>query len=231
MSLRLFSEFGTLEMVLTHRPSREIERLTPYNQSELLFEDVPYLEVMQKEHDFFTELMRNTTNTRVLKIHDLLIDILLDDALKLDLFRKELKPKGLEEAAGDILARYSTSEIATLLIAGIKFKELKSKFRHKILEPFEDAEYLIAPCPNLYFMRDPAAVIQAGVICSRMKFSGRQRESNLLQSIFEHHPLFSEDFTKVFPLHESKDPPPSVEGGDVIILSEKALRLRESNML
>ena len=78
MSLRLYSEYGTLEMVLTHRPSREIERLTPYNQSELLFEDVPYLEVMQQEHDFFTQLMRSTTNTRVLKIHDLLIDILLD---------------------------------------------------------------------------------------------------------------------------------------------------------
>ena len=129
MSLRLFSEFGTLEMVLTHRPSREIERLTPYNQSELLFEDVPYLEVMQKEHDFFTELMRSTTNTRVLKVHDLLIDILLNDTLKLELFRKELQPKGMEEAAEDILAHYSTSEIASILISGIKFKELKKKYR------------------------------------------------------------------------------------------------------
>ena len=101
MSLNLFSEYGTLEIVLTHRPSGEIERLTPYNQSELLFEDVPYLEVMQQEHDYFTELMRSTTNTRMLKIHDLLIDILLNDALKMEMIRNELRPTGMEDIAED----------------------------------------------------------------------------------------------------------------------------------
>ena len=50
MNLRLTSEYGTLKKVIMHRPGWEIERLTPQNTSELLFEDVPYLEAMQKEH-------------------------------------------------------------------------------------------------------------------------------------------------------------------------------------
>ena len=74
-------------------------------------------------------------------------------------------------------------------------------------------------------MRDPAALVQAGVICSNMKFSGRQRESNLLQAVFENHILFKQDFKKIFPLQEDGSPTPSVEGGDVIILSEKALAI------
>jgi arginine deiminase len=41
MNLKLNSEFGRLKAVITHRPGKEIERLTPANTSELLFEDVP----------------------------------------------------------------------------------------------------------------------------------------------------------------------------------------------
>ena len=61
MKLKLFSEFGTLKKVLMLRPGKEIERLTPENTSELLFEDVPYLEAMpqyelfsQKRHNILT---------------------------------------------------------------------------------------------------------------------------------------------------------------------------------
>ena len=57
MNLRLNSEFGTLKAVLMHRPGREIDRLTPYNISEYLFEDMPYLEIMQREHDEFRSLI------------------------------------------------------------------------------------------------------------------------------------------------------------------------------
>lgn len=224
MSLQLYSEFGTLELVLTHRPSREIERLTPYNRDDLLFEDVPYLEVMQQEHDYFTDLMRITTGTKVLKIHDLLVDILLDTDLKTRLLYREMDAAGLGEITGEILARYSTSEIATILIAGIRVKELQQKLKHRGLDSLRESDYIIRPCPNLYFMRDPAAVVQSGVICSRMKFSGRQRESNLLRAVFGHHELFRRDFKEVFPC-DNTDENATVEGGDIILLSEKSLAI------
>jgi arginine deiminase len=65
MNLKLNSEFGKLKAVITHRPGKEIERLTPANTSELLFEDVPYLEGMQQEHDEFRGLIRDAVGAKV----------------------------------------------------------------------------------------------------------------------------------------------------------------------
>ena len=73
-------------------------------------------------------------------------------------------------------------------------------------------------------MRDPAAIVQAGVVCSSMKFSGRQGESILLRTIFENHPDFSEIFDPIYPVEWDGDAP-TIEGGDVIVLSEKALAI------
>jgi arginine deiminase len=75
MSLSIDSEFGTLQMVLMHRPGKEIDRLTPYNKKLLLFEDVPYLEEMQREHDVFTHLIRESCGARVYFFHELLLEV------------------------------------------------------------------------------------------------------------------------------------------------------------
>ena len=74
MNLKLHSEFGRLKAVITHRPGKEIERLTPANTSELLFEDVPYLEGMQQEHDEFTNLIRMASGAEVYRLRELLIE-------------------------------------------------------------------------------------------------------------------------------------------------------------
>ncbi len=57
MQLKLQSEFGRIKRVITHRPGPEIDRLTPQNTSELLFEDVPYLESMQKDYAAMQEMI------------------------------------------------------------------------------------------------------------------------------------------------------------------------------
>lgn len=225
MELQLFSEFGTLEIVLTHRPGHEIERLTPYNTNELLFEDVPYLEVMQQEHDEFTQLIRASTGARVLRLHELLMEVLVDADIRKRVFTAVFKASGLAPRVDDILLRYSISEAATMLIAGIKIKELRKKFTCPELDALNDYEYIIRPSPNLYFMRDPAAVIQTGVINSNMRYSGRQHESDLLRLIFENHPLFRDKLVRVFPPDNHSGVLPTIEGGDVIVLSKKALAI------
>lgn len=225
MELQLFSEFGTLETVLTHRPGHEIERLTPYNTSELLFEDVPYLEVMQQEHDEFTQLIRASTGASVLRLHELLMEVLVDMDIRKRVFTAVFKPTGLVPHVEDILSRYSTSEAASMLIAGIKVKELKRKYTSDKLDALNDYEYIIRPSPNLYFMRDPAAVVQTGVVNSNMRYSGRQHESDLLRLIFENHPLFRDTYKRIFPPENHPGKLPSIEGGDVIVLSKKALAI------
>jgi len=225
MNLRLNSEFGRLKAVITHRPGREIERLTPSNTSELLFEDVPYLDGMQKEHDEFTNLIRNSVEAQVYRLHDLLVEILIDRELKHQLVNETLDKTKTSYLSDDILARYSTAEIARMLVAGIKVKELRKKIKGDVIAQMEQENYLINPCPNLYFMRDPAAVVQDGVICSHMKFSGRQGESTLLKTIFENHPDFQHTFNPVYPIEDNTKDTPTIEGGDVIVLSSKALAI------
>lgn len=52
-ALNITSEIGKLQTVLVKRPGSELENITPEYLESLLFDDIPYLKMMQKEHDFF----------------------------------------------------------------------------------------------------------------------------------------------------------------------------------
>src|SRR3954470_3738133 len=52
------SEVGRLRRVVLHRPGLELERLTPSNVHDLLFEDVLWAERAREEHDAFAALLR-----------------------------------------------------------------------------------------------------------------------------------------------------------------------------
>lgn len=232
MKLRLNSEYGTLRAVLMHRPGKEIDRLTPYNVKDLLFEDVPYLDDMQAEHDYFTSVIKQATGAKVYRLQELLMQVLSDKKLQFNVFNQILKPLSLEHLTEDIISRLSTVETANAIIAGIKFKELKKKFHHKHFDLHSDKEYIINPSPNLYFMRDPAAIVHSGVISSQMKFPARQKESMIAKIIFENHNEFKHVYNMAYPYHHTgqyiETDLPSIEGGDVIILSKKSLAIGQS---
>lgn len=227
MNLRLNSEFGTLKAVLMHRPGKEIDRLTPYNKDLLLFEDVPYLEAMQKEHDVFTDLIKQTTGAQVYRLHELLIQVLSNREVLEKLMHDALSKSGLTHFKEYLFDRLSTAECATALTAGVKVHELKRKIPNLPSGELMDYAFVIPPSPNLYFQRDPMAITPGGIIFSSMKMEGRQREANLLRSIFEYHPDFKDHVHQIYPVngHES---PPSIEGGDVIVLSKKAVAIGNS---
>ena len=223
MKLKLNTEFGTLTRVIMHRPGWEIERLTPQNSSELLFEDVPFLEKMQKEHDEFTTLIKNVTDAKVYRLRQLLLDILTDQELKNSILKDALRQVGHTELSEDIVSNYSTAEIINILISGIRVDEVKRKLPKFKSKKLKEYDYLVFPSPNLYFMRDPAAIVQTGVISSNMKFSGRQFESHIIKLIFTNHPEFKEHYSEVFPRDNSKKFCPTIEGGDVMVVSPKVL--------
>jgi arginine deiminase len=52
------SEVGRLRKVMVHRPELSLQRLTPTNHDDLLFDDVLWVERAQYEHDKFDSLMR-----------------------------------------------------------------------------------------------------------------------------------------------------------------------------
>jgi arginine deiminase len=65
------SEVGTLRRVLVHRPGAELDRLTPENAAELLFDDVLWPELARSEHDALTSTLRDA-GVEVLYLEDLL---------------------------------------------------------------------------------------------------------------------------------------------------------------
>ncbi len=58
MSIKVNSEIGALKTVLLKRTGKELENLVPDYLDGLLFDDIPYLEVAQKEHDHFAQVLR-----------------------------------------------------------------------------------------------------------------------------------------------------------------------------
>ena len=70
------SEVGRLRTVLLHRPGAELQRLTPRNNADLLFDGVPWVGRAQEEHDAFAEALRDR-GVEVLYLQELLTE---DDA-------------------------------------------------------------------------------------------------------------------------------------------------------
>lgn len=73
--INVTSEIGKLEKVLLHRPGLELEQLTPEALEALLFDDIPFLRVAQKEHDVFSKTL-NDNNIEVVYLSKLMAETL-----------------------------------------------------------------------------------------------------------------------------------------------------------
>ena len=59
------NEIQPLKRVLLHRPGKELLKLTPKRLGELLFDDIPFLRVAQREHDAFAAILRLAVSAQV----------------------------------------------------------------------------------------------------------------------------------------------------------------------
>src|SRR5215217_5024904 len=73
------SEVGKLRKVMVHRPELSLQRLTPANHDELLFDDVLWVERAQYEHDQFRARMEER-GVEVFLLRDLLAEALAASA-------------------------------------------------------------------------------------------------------------------------------------------------------
>jgi len=69
------SEVGRLRKVLVHRPDLCLERLTPSNAKDLLFDDVLWVRKAKEQHDVFSEKLRDR-GVEVFFLRDLLSETL-----------------------------------------------------------------------------------------------------------------------------------------------------------
>ena len=223
------SEIGNLKKVILHRPGDELLNLTPNTLEELLFDDIPFLPVAQEEHDAFANILRGE-GVEVVYLEDLMAEVL--DA------KPELRQQFLDQwiyEAGirtdmyhDIITDYiesnypNTKDMVMKTMAGINLQELPQKDTHLLVDMVSDRCKLVcAPMPNLYFTRDPFAMIGNGVSINRMYSVTRNRETIYGDYIFNHHPDFKGHVTKFFDRYN----PFHIEGGDILNLNDKVLAI------
>jgi arginine deiminase len=225
-TLGVDSEVGALRRVLLHRPGLELQRLTPHNKDELLFDDVLWVRRARQEHDAFADALAER-GVEVLLLHELLAQTLdIPDArvevvdATLDIAR--LGPT-LASAVGGWLTGLDSEELATRLIGGITFEELPFA-RGSLLEQAAAGEdFVLTPLPNHLFTRDTSAWIFGGVSVNEMAKPARRRESVHLQAIYRHHPLFAGGSFSDW--SHDLESPPELEGGDVMVLGNGAVMI------
>ncbi len=225
--LNVRSEIGDLRTVLLKRPGKELENLTPEYLEVLLFDDIPFLPAIQKEHDYFATTLRNR-GVEVLYLDNLVTESLLNDEIRLNLIEEFMNESNVNEtASNELIKEYLVSlpkdQLVSTLMHGIRKNELTRSGKKHLHELLEDLDpFYLYPLPNLYFTRDPAAVIGNGVSLNRMNRTARMRESLFMQYILKHHPRFS---PHDIPLWFSRDGAYSIEGGDELVISHDTVAI------
>lgn len=227
MNLSVYSEIGKLEKVLLHRPGEELENLAPFYLTDLLFDDIPFLKKAQEEHDYFANVLKNN-DVEVLYLSKLLEETLTINQLKnqfLDEFLdfSDIKNKFIFELLKEYLLSLETKKMIDKIIAGVRSDELEIKrniYSLRVRRADIEIPFFLNPMPNLYFQRDPVAILGKGACINRMKTQARRREVMLMEYVLKYH----EDF-KGTEFYYEKEFPYSIEGGDILILNNKTLAI------
>ncbi len=215
MQLKIESEVAPLEAVIVHSPGAEIESMTPDTASELLYNDIIPLSVVQTHHHEFTAFLK--TQCQVYELRDLAAEGLRqDEELRSALCRATVDTDPSEFAPDlDLLSSLSAEDLVDTIIHGIPLElDTLSAF-------LSERRYRRPPLPNLYFMRDSAAVVRGGVVSSAMAYPVRAPEVFLTRAALQAPLIFAGVAEAVG--HGPTAPPMRLEGGDILVLKKDLL--------
>lgn len=243
MALGVYSEVGKLRQVIVHRPELSLQRLTPDNHDELLFDDVLWVERAQWEHDQFVARMRER-GTEVFYVQTLLSEALAADAAVRERLIEVVTTEyvvgvGLVEPVREKLGAMAPDQLAKHLIGGLTVAEsgldLATLAKTSLIAAAIDDEnlFILPPLPNTLFMRDSSCWIYGGVSINPMYWPARRRESFNMAAIYRGHPMFKDqDFEFWYPplgddgrFAANDFGLASLEGGDVEIIGNGAVAI------
>ena len=227
MGINVTSEIKPLKKVLLHRPGKEIENLTPEYLERLLFDDIPFLEVAQKEHDTFADTLRNN-GVEVIYLHELITQVIEDENIKEKFIKQfideaQIISKEMKKVVYEYLKGFENNEeLIRKTMAGIKKNELPVLNKKSLSELVEgDYPFIADPMPNLYFTRDPFASIGNGISLNKMYSVTRNRETIYADYIFKYHPDFRDKVERFY----DRDFEYHIEGGDILNLTENTIAI------
>lgn len=206
MNINVSSEIGHLQGVIVHTPGHEVSLVNPEFKDELLFDDIIFEEDARGEHldmlDIFKAAMPG--DGKVLEITDLFREVFEKEearAFFIEHLIKEFPEYNLYVIEED-LKKLDAERLLRFITEG-RLKNSRG--------------FSLNPTPNLLFTRDLAAVVGENILVSRAAKKARMRESLLMETLVHYHPLFAGVKENAIRIDGNQ----SIEGGDVLVVSDK----------
>ncbi|HAN77519.1 MAG TPA: arginine deiminase [Bacteroidales bacterium] len=207
------SEIGKLNGVILHRPGSEIENMTPENAERALYSDLLNLSVAGREYAQLSGVLEKVTKAFYVK--ELLTETLINDKVRDSLIDKVCLNEKLEFLS-DFLHRQAPEALAASLIEGVLLK------KNTLTRYLSKEQFALRPLHNFFFTRDGSISINQKVLIGKMASQVRERESLIMESIFDYHPMFQ---SKTINPIDCPDycPEVTIEGGDVLVARHDVL--------
>lgn len=211
--VRVTTEVGRLEAVLCHAPGPELGVLTPDNRESYLFNDLLDLEEAAREHARMRAILERFAD--VYEVTDLLEDVFRVEEAREYLLRRR------PDVAGEGDRALAAETWVRLFVEG------EESAGGRLADLLDEAGYTLPPLPNLFFPRDPAAVIGERVVIASMEHEVRWTEEVILRALFGHHPLLR-NAGVIYDGAEERRMNTSLEGGDIHVLRRDLLLVGKS---
>ena len=231
MRFHVDSEVGRLRQVMVHRPGLELDRLTPGNVDELLFDDVMWAARARQEHDTFVDQLQ-AEGVVVHHFADLLA-VALDEPGAREFVQEHLTTatrfgQALDKPLDDLVASTPAEALAERLIGGVLKSDVVDQLREPslLMDFLRPDDFLLRPLPNHLFQRDNAAWIYDGLSINPMAKPARKRETINSRVVYNFHPMFrNTSFPFLYGNDSVPHEPATVEGGDVTVIGNRAVMI------
>ncbi len=210
---KVSSEIGEIEGVILHTPGSEVENMTPGNAERALYSDILNLSVAEQEYKQLKQVLNKITKT--FEVKDLLSEILEIPEVKenlVDSICKSEKVKPIESS----LLRLEAGELARQLIEGVPLN------KNTLTGFLSDERNALRPLHNFFFTRDASMTVYDHVLIGKMANNVRERESMVMEAIFNHSSKIKSKTLNPLSSKHHKDEI-TIEGGDVLVAREDIL--------
>ncbi len=231
MGFHVDSEVGQLKQAIVHRPGIELNRLTPQNVEELLFDDVMWAARAREEHDAFVAQLRD--HGVVVHHFSTLLAEAIDEPGAREFLQERLITANrfgpaLDAPLDELLSSTRAQLLADLLIGGVLKKDVAS-FLHApslLMDYLQPDDFLLRPLPNHLFQRDNSAWIYDGVSINPMAKAARQRETINSRVVYNFHPMFRDaEMNFLYGNDSTAHESATIEGGDITVIGNRAVMI------
>lgn len=210
LKINVFSEIGSLDAVLLHKPGAEVENMTPGTAQRALYSDILNLSIAQEEYAQLSGTLEKIC--RVYEVNDLLVKVLEQPKPREELIRRICLNEE-RTAYMDELMDMRSADLARVLIEGLPAKI------NTLSAYMNNDYYALFPLYNFYFTRDAAVTCGNEALVCKMANKVRVRESLIMDAIYRKSGAFECSVTDAndFQPANSKI---NMEGGDIIVARE-----------